>query len=200
MGGCVDSLVSILDIPFEASVSSYVYRHNISMSSSSEPTTVSTPPCVSTSSDYGGETVIKSYDQELTTDQEKQEGDEIDSTSTCLKRGRFTLELVSKTGHLPHSLAVTHANCDPALSPVPTTVNLFNVPPPKMVVKKVGRFVIEEEISIDTVLPDSPSSSTFTHLSSGRRIGRFEVAPHDGRSGRVTPTLMVYPVLDRSSV
>ncbi|KAF4666183.1 hypothetical protein FOL47_004226 [Perkinsus chesapeaki] len=133
----------------------------------------------------------------------KKGGSSTGDDSTPSRRGRFILELVEKEAHDQHTehLLVTHANCDPSLSPVPSSSCIMVLPPEptrtkKTISRRVGRFIVED-------IEDRPAESEPSRepdslcLPSNRRIGRFEVIPHE-RSGAVTPTLLVYPVLERT--
>ncbi|KAF4692837.1 hypothetical protein FOZ60_012531 [Perkinsus olseni] len=121
------------------------------------------------------------------------------NASTPSKRGRFTLELVEERRHhyqhTEQQLYVTHANCDLALSPAPSSSLAVITPQQRKFVKKVGRFVVEEDVDVETTTNSESGSGSTARAPSRRRIGRFEVAPHEG-SGSVTPSLMVYPVLE----
>lgn len=189
-GGCLDKMV--FSVLFDLT---FLFSEIDGSSESSSTLMKCVPELTSTVS------IVPSDNNQTNTgsgsDQRGREEGESDtpSTSCCSRRGRFTLELVDRDGQLHQNadqLAVTHANCDPSLSPVPTKSVVVDALLPRKVVRKVGRFVIEEFLGSSNASTDAGIDLPATH-----RVGRFEVMTVNGPTGSVTPTLMVYPVLER---
>ncbi|KAF4724040.1 hypothetical protein FOZ63_010984, partial [Perkinsus olseni] len=180
-----------------------VYDHRIKKMAQASPGPPA--PAVNTAlcdddTDDGKMTAADKSRLEAATAAEQQGGRQTEkNASTPSKRGRFTLELVEERRHhyqhTEQQLYVTHANCDLALSPAPSSSLAVITPQQRKFVKKVGRFVVEEDVDVETTTNSESGSGSTARAPSRRRIGRFEVAPHEG-SGSVTPSLMVYPVLE----